>query len=365
MQIKTITCHDVYNLGASLQAYALMKYLENCGHDVEIIDYKPFYLDHYFDFTKINPKFNKPVIKWLYLLAKLPSRIAALKTRAAFDFFKHKYLKITDKRYRTNDELKSHLPQADCYICGSDMIWNSEHHNGKDPAFFLEFVPDNKRKIAYAASFAIEYIAPEHKAKNQQWISRLDAISVREDTALKILADINIKRGVHVVDPVFLLSATEWNKIARFPTKLERYIFVYDFEKNPLIEKLAKEYAKKTRCKIFSVYPTFYANQSFPHIAPDEFLAMIKNAELVITNSFHGVAFSIIFKRNFLVIKRHGQAVNSRMESLLRMCNIENRLITNLNDGIQILNYNIPYNEIGEILDKKILFSKEYLKQNI
>lgn len=365
MQIKTITCHDVYNLGASLQAYALMKYLENCGHDVEIIDYKPFYLDHYFDFTMVSPRFDKPIIKWLYLIVKFPSRIAALKTRDAFDLFKRKYLKITNTRYTTNDDLKNNLPPADCYICGSDMIWNSEHHNGKDPAFFLEFVPDNKRKIAYAASFAIEYIVPEYKMKNQQWINRLDAISVREDTALKILADINIKRGVHVVDPVFLLSATEWNKIARFPTESERYIFVYDFEKNPLIKKIAIQYAKKENCKIFSVYPTSYADRSFPHLAPDEFLAMIKNANLVITNSFHGIAFSIIYRRNFFTIKRQGQAVNSRMESLLRMCNLENRLITDEKNADQILNSNIEYDTISSQLEEKIAFSKKYLEENI
>ena len=92
---------------------------------------------------------------------------------------------------------------------------------------------------------------------------------------------------------------------------------------------------------------------------------MIKNANLVITNSFHGIAFSIIYRRNFFTIKRQGQAVNSRMESLLRMCNLENRLITDEKNADQILNSNIEYDTISSQLEEKIAFSKKYLEENI
>ena len=100
MQIKTITCHDVYNHGASLQAYALQTYLESMGHSVEIIDYKPDYLSgHYRLWTVDNPIFDKPFIKQLYLLAKLPERLISLKRKSLFDEFTTKYLKLSNQNF--------------------------------------------------------------------------------------------------------------------------------------------------------------------------------------------------------------------------------------------------------------------------
>lgn len=106
MKIKTITCHDVYNYGASLQAYALMSYLKQLGHEVEIIDYKPDYLSNHYKLTVVNPVYDKPIIKQLYLLAKLIPHLRSLKRKRLFDTFKHNYLKITSIRYANNDELK-------------------------------------------------------------------------------------------------------------------------------------------------------------------------------------------------------------------------------------------------------------------
>ena len=137
MIIKTITCHDVYNLGASLQAYALQTYLQKQGHEVEIIDYKPDYLSGHFKLWGVyNPVYDKPFIRLLYLLAKLPGRLMALRRKKAFDVFTKNYLHLT-RRYHSNDELKKDPPIADAYIAGSDQIWNTVFKNGRDPAFYL------------------------------------------------------------------------------------------------------------------------------------------------------------------------------------------------------------------------------------
>lgn len=109
MKIKTITCHDVYNYGASLQAYALMSYLKQLGHDVEIIDYKPDYLNNHYKLKVVNPVYDKPIIKQLYLLAKLIPHLRSLKRKKLFDTFKHNYLKITSICYANNEELKNYL----------------------------------------------------------------------------------------------------------------------------------------------------------------------------------------------------------------------------------------------------------------
>ena len=161
--IKTITCHDVYNVGAGLQAYALVTYLSSQGYDAEILNYKPEYLSrHYRLNTVSNPKYDKPLIRQMYLLAKLPRRLRALRSRKKkeFDLFSRQYLPVTQKKFHSNEELCAASPFADAYIAGSDQIWNPLFKNGKDPAFYLDFVKRGK-KIAYAASFAVEELPLE------------------------------------------------------------------------------------------------------------------------------------------------------------------------------------------------------------
>lgn len=137
MKIKTITCHEVYNHGASLQEYALLKYLNKNEHKAEAIHYKPHYLSGHFKLWAVsNPRYDKLFIKQLYLLAKFPKRLISLKRKKAFDQFHKKYIPTGEVKYLSNLALKNNLPQADVFICGSDQIWNSFFQNGKDPAFF-------------------------------------------------------------------------------------------------------------------------------------------------------------------------------------------------------------------------------------
>lgn len=136
MKIKTITCHDVYNVGASLQAYALVTYLRKLGHDAQIIDYKPDYLSNHYPLWGLgNPAYDKPVIRELYNLAKLPGRLKARNGKAEYDRFTAEFLPLTPRRYTSNDDLKQNPPEADVYFAGSDQIWNCFFPNGKDPAF--------------------------------------------------------------------------------------------------------------------------------------------------------------------------------------------------------------------------------------
>ena len=153
MKIRTITCHDVYNVGASLQAYALQTYLKSLGHDVKIIDYKPDYLSKHYRLDVVgNPKYDKPFVREAYLLAKLPERLHALPRKKTFDSFTAKHLDLT-RRYTSNEELQADPPEADVFFAGSDQIWNPLFPNGKDPAFYLDFALHGIR-ASYAASFA-------------------------------------------------------------------------------------------------------------------------------------------------------------------------------------------------------------------
>ena len=359
MKIKTITCHDVYNVGASLQAFALQKYLSTLGHDVEIIDYKPDYLSKHYSLTNVsNPKYDKPILREIYILLKLRRRIEALKSakKQAFDSFTKQYLRITNKRYHSIQDLRTDCPEADLYLAGSDQIWNPLFPNGKDPSFFLDFVPEGKIKASYAASFAVEEISDTDRRRDQKFLSTFDHISVRESSALEIIKSMDL-HGTHVCDPVFLLDPDEWEKIM-IEFKHERnYIFVYDFDCNQAVHMIIRKYAEEHNLDIVSAFP-FEGGKRLAKLGPREFLGVIAGAELVISNSFHATAFSIVFHKPFLVFNRQEQ-INTRMRDLILCFDIDNNAFINHGNDIPSVRYD------WKMIDQhKIQFvkqSKEFL----
>ena len=188
MKIATITCHDVYNYGASLQAYALQHYLESIGHNCQIIDYKPDYLSNHYNLRSVaNPRFDKPMLRQLYLMAKLPGRIGSLSRKRRFDRFTSDYLHLTTTRYASSDQIAANCPKADVYIAGSDQIWNTFFQNGHDKAFYLDFAKGKGRLVSYAASFATEKIFNDADDFVRSELKNFDAVSVRESSALTLL----------------------------------------------------------------------------------------------------------------------------------------------------------------------------------
>jgi hypothetical protein len=362
MKICTITCHDVYNHGASLQAYALMRYLEKCGHEVEIIDYKPDYLSNHYNLLSIgNPKWEKNILtRIIYLTLKIPTKIPALKRKKAFDYFNAKYLKITKTKYTSNNDLLKNIPSADAYICGSDQIWNSLHRNGKDPSFYLDFVPDGKIKASYAASFATDTISNEIKPTVKERVQKLTGISVREKSGKKILMELDINNVVNVVDPVFLLERNIWDEFG-IDTFNEKYVLVYDFDNSNLIKKIAIELKKNEGYKIYSINPSKqrYADKYFKFVGPETFVALLKNAEYIISNSYHAAVFSIIYEKDFIIVNRN-ESINTRMRDLLDDLKLNERLVDEEYKYNNILK-RIEYPECKEILNKKIFLSKKYL----
>lgn len=365
MKIKTITCHDVYNTGAGLQAYALQTYLSSLGHDVEIINYKPDYLsNHYLLWGVGNPAYDKPLLREAYNLVKLPGRLKARYSRRkkCFDAFKVKYLCTTLKRYASNDELKEDLPEADIYLCGSDQIWNPLFPNGRDPAFFLDFVPENKVKASYAASFSVESIPETIAGEMKKWLTDFNFISAREHSGLHLLEGMGITDAVVTLDPVFLLSDSQWTEIAPLRLGRKQYILVYDFDGCEELHKAAKYLKEKHGWEIYSVLSCAYADQSFKNGGPLEFLSLIKNAEYVLSNSFHASAFSLIFKRQFLVFPRK-EALNTRMSDLMDLFGLEKQMVNRFD--LELFEQKINFKTVSDIMEQEIWKSKDYLDKAI
>lgn len=361
IRIKTITCHNVYNHGASLQAYALQTYLLSLGYDVEIIDYKPDYLSgHYKLWSVANPHFDKPIVKQLYLFAKLPGRLFALKRKRLFDEFTRDYLRLINHRYHSLEELKSNPPQADIYIAGSDQIWNTLFPNGRDAAFYLDFAPSTAKRISYAASFATEYIVEDYKPFVKTMLQNFDEISIRERCSLPLLNSLGITGGKAVCDPVFLLTREQWNKMLPNKPVKEKYLLVYDSEKSVNLKKIAQRIAKEKRLKIYNVssFRIGYADKELWASSPLDFVQLIRDAEYVISNSFHATAFSVIFGKNFCVVNRT-EKINERMKSFLEDLCLQERLVSDFNLGL----LEMPdFESVNHRLQEKIVASEDYLK---
>lgn len=189
MKIKTLTTYDVYNYGASLQAYALQRYLLDLGHDVEIINYQPEYLTRKYDYKWVNPesRFSRyKLTRFLYRISKYCQRQTSLGRKRKFDIFNHNILKETSSIFYSYDDLCDKSPEADLFIVGSDQIWNVFYEAGRDPAFYLGFVKSGF-KVSYAASFSYTDIDNDNLARISKLLTSFNKISVREYHGVDIL----------------------------------------------------------------------------------------------------------------------------------------------------------------------------------
>lgn len=319
MKICTITCQNADNHGARLQCFALAYWLKMQGNDVEVIDYQPDYMR--------GPRlwyWPKDVKGYAKLLFQFCDRYRAVRRHKVFSLFSKKYIPLT-KVYYSIDDLRNDPPIADKYIAGSDQIWNPTFRNGTDPAYYLDFGPQSVCRESFAASFAVPEIEDRQK---KEWMKEsllnFDRITVREQSALNILNGMGLSAELQE-DPVFLLSAEEWDKALDlddlWPNLVEgekKYVLVYDFFISDEIKSEALKYAKKQDCEIYAVChkPLDYADRNFTYASPADFVNLIKHASCVISNSFHGTVFSMIYDVPYIVVDRPDN-LNVRMRDLL------------------------------------------------
>lgn len=371
MKIKTITTWADYNYGASLQAYALLTYLQQQGHDVELIKFLPPYQTRMYDYMWVNPESKASrycLTRWIYRVAKLVQRMTTLKRKKVFDEFNFKTLDTTSVTYRSYEELCANPPEADLYIVGSDQVWNVLYDAGCDPAFYLEFVKHGG-KASYAASFSYLDVDEANRKRIAASLSRFDGVAVREYQGKDLLQSMGIE-STWVLDPVFLLPLPEWNRLAAEPddsvyTSSDKYVLIYDFEGNENLKIFAQEYAGRHGLKIYAIidkYPLAYADKNFKTAGPKEFVRMIAGCEAFISNSFHGTAFSIMYHKPVFVFNRKRHNVNSRMGSLLTLFELKDCVVEDNTDRALLIGRFFDWERIDYIRNEQLKTSIEYLK---
>lgn len=376
MNIKTITSHDVCNYGASLQAYALVTFLKQQGHDARIIDYLPDYkpprhlLTYFFNSGYAAKVYRvAPFLKPLMALWQNRGELKFQKRRRAFDRFKAAYLDTTEGTYHNIGELNRAMAagddlKADLYIAGSDQIWNPYYGNGRDPAYFCDFVGSPDKCISYAASFGRSEIEANYMRFIKSRLANFRALSVREKTGVEMVRGLGFD-AVQVVDPVFLLGREDWQRLCQKPEE-EGYVLVYDFLHNdPRIKRMALELARKESLRIVSVNdsaPLDYADENVNDAGPLEFINYIRHADHVLASSFHAAAFSTIFERDFYIFPLKGHDNESRMTDFLEMLGLGNRFISG---DTPRLAAPIDFADVGRRLKERADASVRWLMDNL
>lgn len=366
MKIGILTFHRAINYGAFLQAFALKTYLSSLGHEVHIVDYWP---EGHADAYRILPHTWKKSsfwgkIKTILLLMLRYKR--AKKRRDGMQRLFEKYFGLSiDSLYPTPMSL-SNL-SYDCLIYGSDQIWwksTIPGYCGFDSVYWGEFVPISIKKIAYAPSMGIIELSKDDKRQIQCWLNNFSALSVREVELFQEIRELTNKPIAIVLDPIFLLSGDEWGSYC-IHIKEEKYILYYNLIPTEESKYLVKELSKRLGFKVLevtgSVSPFKIGKHTLQTINAIEFISLIRNASFVVTSSFHGTAFSILFKKQFYAIgmgKKSG-----RVSSLLSMLDLDNRLLNTcpVMTSIEM----IDYDGVTERLNRLVIESKNFIKQSL
>ena len=358
MNTKTITTHAAHNYGAVLQAYALQQALISLGFNNEIIDFKR---NSFQMFDKISFNFSKATLFSIYInFIKFIHYFDMKRNDCRFEDFIQNDL-IHTKRYNSIDELNIDPPVADCFIAGSDQIWKAIDNNNFIPAFFLDFGDKNTRRVSYAASMGLYDLSAENEKQFIEYINTFKKISVREKDAKKYIEEKTAKKCHVHIDPVFLLDDSEWSKILCGNNISGKYILCYPLVYNELINISLDKLKALTGYSIVVIAQEgrtkIKGDVYIRDAGPKQFVTLIKNAEYVLTSSYHGTAFSMIFEKNFYsFITYHAP---SRFTNMLNVFGLSNRIVTNIDD---ITLDAIDYTKVNSIKSEQCIQSYDYLK---
>lgn len=360
--VAYLTRHTVSNYGSVLQSYATQTALENLGYNPVCINYyrsdeKPKELVH----TLLQcSHWNKNFLtRMFYMATQKPVYSYAGKR---FENYR-KIVKVTDKEYNNEQQLKDDIPKADIYLTGSDQVWNTITCDKIDPVFFMSFLKDEHKRVAYAASFGSASVKDEDKELIASLLKKYSSIAVRENSGVKIANSLGVE-AKQVLDPTFLLSKQEWEKLLPKRECNEKYVLVYQLHPNKKFDKYAKDFAKSKGLKLYRISHCFHhaiRSGKFISCPPiEEFMWYIKNAEYFLTDSFHGTAFSIGFNTQFVNVLP--SKYSERISSILQLIGYEDRILQSYDD-FNITDNRIDYSRVNKIIEAERNNSYQILKE--
>lgn len=363
-KISVITLQNVRNYGSVLQALATQEVLEKVGKGQWKVDffnyYKPGTATIKERLARWTRGFN-PIKELVYDLILYPSM---KREEKVFGSFLRKYVNVQSAKVTTSDDFKKLKIDSDIYCSGSDQTWNSSWNDGVVPELFLSFVPDDIKKIAYAGSFGKSKLDDEEIDVTRKLISRYDAISVRESSAVDIVKGLG-KEATLVLDPTLQVTREYW--LNKFNIKVDKdknpYVLVYQLNTNKEFDRYAKEFAKRKRLKLvrFCIRHYQMIRGGHPVIIPkvEDFVRLIANAKYVITDSFHATAFSINLNTDMICIYPH--EFGGRLASILNLTGLTDRHLRDYNDFSLLDAKPIDFKPVNEVLTRERKIGEDFL----
>ena len=376
--IGIMTLHPkMYNYGGFLQEMALQDYLIDNGHKCEIINYIPemdvnsFSIKRDLRNLSISKIQQKMVSRYCQQSKKTVNKNDQKERKEAFDTCRRKKLILS--KPITKAELYDNFDRYDSIICGSDQIWNPDYNI---PAFFLDFAPKTVNTISYAASIGKNRLSKREKAVYKKLLTNLNYISVREQSSVELLQPLSENNIDLVLDPTLLHERDYWEKqAAESNCVYSNYIFCYllnpDNKKIENIKKVSKKL--KYNVAIITSLTEYEEDESYANIKinnanPCDFVNLIRNAEMIITDSFHATVFSLIFGKKFWTFGRNanGYNMNTRIENLLNIYDATEYFGSDINLDSRSYKDLKGYNEEKAKLyiEKSIRFLENALKEN-
>lgn len=358
MKIILITKHYVKNYGSVLQTYASQELLSRRGDSVYIANYILPEASglKYMDIILRKHASGSRIKKMILRAVVLPTMI---RWKYVFGGFLKKYLNVCGSPADNCDKLKTELPEADIYCTGSDQVWNPKTNRGLQPAYFCEFAPKGKKIVSLAASFGVKTVREEDEAQMKKYLEKYSILSVREISGIDILDKAGVK-GKVILDPVMIETDGFWKKLAAKRKIRSDYVLVYQLNSSRSFDRYAEQAAEKLGKKLVRIctrYDQILKNgRAVPVPTVEQWISLFYYADFVITDSFHGTVFSLLFQKEF--INLYPPLFSERLDSLLNMFGIEERHITDCS-RFDILDRRIDYRKVNEILDEK---RKESLK---
>lgn len=357
--------HRVYNYGSVLQAWATQSVLENAGHEVLLIDYiTPQRTKKSIFFGKSGEWRSWGAKEYVYHFFMIFSIILKEMT---FGRFIHNMLNLS-KKYITVDDLERDIPSADLYITGSDQVWNSDYNEGVDRGYYLDFLPENAKRVAFVSSFGQTDIPITEAEEVKKYLNRYQAVSVREKSAIKMIEGLGIDKVEWLIDPTLQISKEKWVELASRRLIKEKYVILMllyneDNHATEFARKIANEKGLQLVKISWEMKKPALIDKLMTHRSPEDFLSLFYYSDFIVTNSFHGTAFSINFEKDFVVVPR--KEYNSRIESLLSLVNLEDRLVSDEVNLMNILNKKIDYHYVRKVLKQERKKAAEFIENSI
>lgn len=333
-KVLLTTVFSGYNYGSSLQVLATKTILKELGYDCRLVAMKSLIKGRDIRIKKL---ITILIRSWLIRGKNGANALSTYKgsynkvmigdSVTRFEQFTNEYL---EPQYMSWNSMKRLAKECVACFAGSDQIWNSSTMY-VDPMYYLRFAPAEKR-IAFAPSFGRDFVADYNKKKMSKWISDFAYLSVREDSGVRLIKDLTGRDAIHLIDPTLMVKGETWKKTLNLQDKQRNYILTYFLDKpSESARKAIAELKETLKCEVIAIPYQFddmsYCDKVVP-TGPIEFLDLINNAKCVLTDSFHGTAFSINLHTPFYVFGRNygtAHSQNSRIESILKMMNMQDR----------------------------------------